>query len=92
MTKAISDFFFNPILIIYYFFMGIDFKFENKKNILYFILNLILSIIIVFCGCVYSELFIIYHFNLEKDTHMEVSRRASIFEGMVEDKELLSIN
>ena len=89
MTKAISDFFFNPILIIYYFFMGIDFKFENKKNILFFMLNLILSIIIVFFGCVYSELFIIYHFNLERDTHMEVSIRASLIEDMPKDKELL---
>ena len=92
MTKAISDFFFNPILIIYYFFMGIDFQFHNERNILFFIINLILSIIIAFCGCVYSELFIIYHFNLERDTHIEISERATIVEDIIEEKDNLVIN
>ena len=92
MTKAIADFFFNPILIIYYFFMGIDFNFESRKNILFFIINLILSIIIVFCGCVYSELFIIYNFNLAKDTHLEVSRRATMLEDFYDDNELLPVS
>ena len=92
MTKAIADFFLNPVLIIYYFFMGIDFKFENHKNILFFIINLILSIIIVFCGCIYSELFIVYHLNLERDTHREVSRRATEIEYLIDDKEDFQIN
>jgi len=86
MTKAIADFFFNPILIIYYFFMGIDFKLEDKTNIPFFIINLVLSLFIVFCGCVYSELFVIYHFNLERDTHIEVSSRAKLVDDSVADK------
>jgi len=86
MTKAIADFFFNPILIIYYFFMGIDFKLEDKTNIPFFIINLVLSLFIVFCGCVYIELFVIYHFNLERDTHIEVSSRAKLVDDSVADK------
>ena len=61
-------------------------------NILFFIINLILSIIIAFCGCVYSELFIIYHFNLERDTHIEISERATIVEDIIEEKDNLVIN
>jgi hypothetical protein len=90
MTKAIADSFLDPILILYYFFMGIDFKFKNEKNILYFILNLILSLIIFFGGIVYSELLVIYHFNLEKNTHYEVARRASEIENIVDNVEMIS--
>lgn len=87
MTKAIADSFFDSILIINYFLMEIDFKFEEEKNILCFILNLILSIIIVFSGCVYSELLNIYYFNLERDTYREVSFRAKIVESINDDNE-----
>ena len=90
MTKAIADSFLDPILILYYFFMGIDFKFKNEKNILYFILNLILSLIIFFGGIVYSELLVIYHYNLEKNTHYEVARRASEIENIVDNVEMIS--
>ena len=65
--------------------MGIDFKFNNEKNLLYFILSLILSLIIFFSGTVYSELLVIYHFNLEKNTHYEVARRASEIENIVDN-------
>jgi len=92
MTKAIADSFLDPLLILYYFFMGIDFKFKNEKNILYFISNLILSLIILFGGIVYSELLVIYHFNLEKNTHYEVARRASDVESIVDNIEMLSSN
>jgi hypothetical protein len=89
-TKAIADSFLDPILILYYFFMGIDFKFQNEKNLLYFIFNLILSIVIFFGGIVYSELLVIYHFNLEKNTHYEVARRASEIENIVDNVEMIS--
>ena len=88
-TKAIADSFLDPILILYYFFMGIDFKFQNEKNIIFFIFNLIFSIIIFFGGIVYSELLVIYHFNLEKNTHHEVSRRATEIENIVDDIEMI---
>ena len=60
----------------------------SKTNILFFIINLILSFIIVFCGCVYSELFVIYHFNLERNTHIEISTRAKLVDDKVEDKSI----
>ena len=88
MTKAIADSFLDPILILYYFFVGIDFKFKNEKNILYFILNLILSLIIFFGGIVYCELLVIYHFNLERNTHYEVARRASEIENILDNGDI----
>jgi hypothetical protein len=92
MTKAIADSFSDPLLILYYFYMNIDFKYDNERNIIYFVLNLILLIIIVFSGCVYCELFVIYHFNLEKDTHYEIAKRAIVIENNEEDIEMISSN
>ena len=92
MTKAIADSFLDPLLILYYFFTNFDFIINNKRNTLYFILNLILLIINVFSGCVYSELLVIYLFNLEKNTHYEVSRRATEIENIGEDVEMISSN
>jgi len=90
MTKAIADSFLDPIIILYYFITDIDFKFESKRNLIYFLLNLILLFISVFSGCVYSELLVIYHFNLEKDTHYEVAKRAKEVEKIDENIELNS--
>ena len=92
MTKAIADSFLDPLLILYYFFVNFDFMLNKERNTLYFILNLILLFISVFSGCVYSELLVIYHFNLEKDTHYEVSRRATEVENFYEDVEMISSN
>jgi hypothetical protein len=91
-TKAIADSFLDPILILYYFYINIDFKYNNKRNIIYFLLNLILLLINVFSGCVYSELLVIYHFNLEKDTHYEIAKRAIVIENNEEDIEMISSN
>ena len=90
MTKAIADSFLDPLIILYYFIMEYDFKSNGSINIIYFILNLVLSIINVLSGCVYSELLVIYLFNLEKDTHYEVSKRAKEIEKIDDDIELIS--
>jgi len=75
MAKALADYILNPFFLVYYFIFEDDFigGGQNKKDIYYFILNLILSIIIVFCGCVYNEFLVLFCYNLEHDTHSQVS-------------------
>ena len=79
MTKTLTDYFLNPFFLIYYFLFEDDFSNNNQnKRISYFILNLILSIIVVFCSCIYNELLILYCCKLEHDTYYQVSMRALI--------------
>ena len=88
MAKILTDYILNPFYIIYYFFLNDDFIGEKKntQNIYYFILNLILSIIISFCGCIYNEFLVLFCYNLEYDTHSQVSKRAEILEDIEFDE------
>jgi hypothetical protein len=78
MAKTLTDYFLNPIFIIYYFIFEDDFigGKQNKQEISYFVLNLILSIIVVFCGCIYNEFLVLFCYNLEHDTHSQVALRS----------------
>jgi len=88
MAKALADYILNPFFLVYYFIFEDDFigGGQNKKDIYYFILNLILSIIIVFCGCVYNEFLVLFCYNLEHDTHSQVSKRAEILKNIEFDE------
>jgi len=88
MAKTLTDYILNPLFIVYYYIFDDDFigGKQNKKNIFYFILNLILSIIVVFCGCIYNELLVLFCYNLEYDTHREVSIRAESKENIPDDE------
>ena len=77
MTRTLTDCALDPLLITYYFIIEKDFSINNEQNIIYFIINLIISIIIVFFGCVYNEIFILFCYDLEHNTHYYVSIRAS---------------
>ena len=70
MTRALTDSFLYPLFITYYYFYEKDFTNEedNTQNISLFIINLIISIIIDFCGCVYNDIFILFFCDLELDT------------------------
>jgi hypothetical protein len=80
MTRSLTDAFLDPILIIYYYCSG-DFYIKKQQNIFYFLINLIISIIVVFCVGLYNDFFILYFCGLEYHTHYEISRRASIREN-----------
>ena len=76
-TLSLAYCFLDPLLII----VGFS---KNKKNFLplndkiniYFFVNLVISILIVFFGCVYNEVFVLFCFSLERDTHREISSRS----------------
>ena len=80
MTKALFDYILVPVLITYYYCAEEDFI-SDDKILYYFVINLIISIIIVFCGLIYNELIIIFCCNFEYDTHYEVSKRAKNIES-----------
>ena len=77
MAKMLTDFFLNPIYLIYYCLALDDFKNNGEINFPYFLLNIIISIIISFCGCIYNEFIILFCCDLDRDTHRQISERAS---------------
>ena len=78
MAKTLTDYLLNPIYIIIDFSRKKDFLYKGERNFLYFIINLILSFIITICGCVYNEFIVLFCCELEKNTHHEISKRATI--------------
>jgi hypothetical protein len=82
MARTLTDYIMNPIFITYYYLFGEDFNSgkDEKKSSYYFAINLFMSIITVFCSCIYNELFVLYCFNLQYDTHFEISKRAKKIE------------
>ena len=91
MAKSVSIYVLNPLLIIYSFIFDNDFLYEGEQNVLYLILNVILSIIIIFFGCVYNEFFILGCCNLEYETHYGISMRANRQNQLIEFNDLRSI-
>ena len=101
MTRTLSDYFFNPLFIIVNYFEG-DFFIEGKKNVFYFLISFILSVITDFFGCVFNEIILLFFCGLEVDTHNQISYRATVnytkelseLKGNIEDedKSLGSLN
>ena len=78
MVKTLQDYLLNPLYLIYYFLVRKDFTNNNVLDISYFILNIIISLIISFFGCIYNEFIILFFCDLERDTHDQISKRAEI--------------
>ena len=79
MTRGLTDYFINPIYYIYDYSLGNDFIKKGEKDFNYFLINLIISLIISFCGCVYNEFIVLFCCGLERNTHDQISRRALEF-------------
>ena len=75
MVKSLTDYTLNPLLIVYYFIFGNDFEVGGDKRTIYFIFNLILSIIIVFCALINNELIILDCCGLDYETHLIIAKR-----------------
>ena len=98
MTTTFIEYMLNPFYNIYYFASGSDFISYGKLNVLYFIINLIISIITTFCGGVYNEFIILFFCKLEYETHGQIVKRArtetefvQFNEGEEEDEDLMSV-
>ena len=75
MAWTLTDSLVEPFIFTYNFYFSSE-KLDNQ-NILFYIINIIISIIIVFCACVYNEFLVLYCCSLHINTHHEISRRAS---------------
>ena len=75
-TSTFMDYILNPFFIIYHFTSGNDFLYKGKSNWIYFMINLLMSIILSFCGCVYNEFIILFFCKLEFNTHDQVILRS----------------
>ena len=62
MALALAQYFLNPIYIIFTLIVEKDFESKRGNKYLFFSLNLILTIIISLCGCVYNEFIILIIF------------------------------
>ena len=85
MAKSLPAYFLNPIFITYYFIFENDFTVGKKRNYIYFIINVIISIFIDLFAFIYTnEFFILYCFDLEKETHFGISERSIKTNEMIE--------
>ena len=78
MALALAQYFLNPIYIIFTLIVEKDFESKRGNKYLFFSLNLILTIIISLCGCVYNEFIILFFCGLQHETYKEISFRAAL--------------
>ena len=78
MTKTLTDYFLNPFYLTYNYIRG-DFRSNGKGNVIYFLINFLLSIFISLCGCVYNDIVILFLCGLERDTYNQVSFRSMLY-------------
>ena len=84
MASSLAEYFSNPIYNILSFIFKIDFQHTKRKKEVYFSINLILTIIISFCGLVYNEFIILLCCGLHHETYKEVSFRAALPKEVLE--------
>ena len=78
MIRNLTDNVLTPLYFVVNFFVGSDLQYE-KRNYLYFTINLILSLIILFSSFIYSEFIVLFCCGLETNTHDQISKRAAMF-------------
>ena len=81
---TLIDYILNPLYIIIIFSIRGDFANNGKIFWIYFVFNLIVSFIITFFGLVYNEIFILFCYGLDKETHKQITER-SILDSNISD-------
>ena len=84
-TRGLADYLINPFYLIFDFCLGNDFIKQGERNIPYFVINLIISIIISFFGCVYNDFIVLFCCGLEKNTHVQISRKSTFIQNELID-------
>lgn len=88
MTTTSLDYLLNPIYNTIDFAIGEDFMKNGKRNIAYFVINLIIGLIISFISLVFNEFLILFFWDLYQDTHIEISRRSTLDEDTINLEEI----
>ena len=94
MTRALAESILDPILILYGYLNRDKNKIkseDNKKVIISFIVTFICSILMIFCSCVYNELFVLFCCGLERKTHLYVLHTNSNLEMTESDNKNTSL-
>ena len=91
MTTTYMSYILNPFYMIFYFSATTDFMSNGKRNYIYFFINLLISFIVSFCGCVYNEFLILFFCGLEKETHAQIVER-SLIEDDIDDLDEITDN
>ena len=90
MTRALCESLLDPFLVVYYLFQD-----ENIKDSLFWIycgVTLLASIIMPISSCIYNEFIILYCYDLEYETHLEITKRAQMIDGdFIEKKDLIEL-
>ena len=89
MTTSAILYFSNPFYFIIYFSLGEDFITKKERNYAYFFINLIISLLISFLGLVFNEFIILFFWNLESDTHIQIVKRALDYENIYDLKDII---
>ena len=76
-SKSLVDYLLTPIYLIIDYIFKRDFTRNGEKDPFYFIFNLLLSIMVVLCGCVYNEVIILFCCGLEGETYDQISYRSN---------------
>ena len=84
MTRALAESILDPIFILYGYLNRDKNKIkseDNEKQVLVsFIVTFICSFLMIFCSCVYNEIFVLFCCGLEKKTHLYVLHTTSNLE------------
>ena len=75
MTRALAESILDPFILIYS--LIIDSHTKNWFFWFYYAINILLSIIMSICSCIYNDFIVLYFCGLEHDTYLEVSRRST---------------
>ena len=76
-TRTLADSALDFLFFLYYSMIEKEIKYK-QLNTRYFYISFILQIIIVFFNLVYNEFIVLYFWGLEKETHLEITKRAKI--------------
>ena len=77
-ARSLTDYLFNPIYLIYSYFVDDDFKYKGEQNLLFFLLNEFISFIVIFLGFIYNEYIILSCCGLEHETTHHIGIRARL--------------
>ena len=83
-TTSLSEALFAPLLITIDIF---HFDKSNTKGIIYIVINLVISIIMIFTSLVYNEFLVLNCCKLEYNTHYNISKRAESSDIILDQKD-----
>ena len=79
-ARTLTDYLFNPIYLIYSYYVENDFIYKGEHNISFLLLNELMSIIFIFLGFVYNEYIILICCGLEHDTRYGIYKRSTLLD------------